>query len=146
MQTVGLETLKKANLTSMTDWSQTNSASIVVVICLGRDWSAIIKMLSSELEQIRACHKVYMRARMQVLISDAQYLWWDWAFVNRFEKILKKYEELMTKRVKITHNECMNAKNLPYEYSLRRKGYPSPLLHICGCYSAPIKPRRFNTS
>ena len=111
MQTVVLKTLT-GEYTSMTDWSQTNSAFIVVVICLGRDWSVMIKILFSELEQIRARHKVYMRERMQVLISDALYLWWDWAFVNRFEKILKKYEELMTKRVKITHNECMNAKTI----------------------------------
>ena len=72
----------------------------------------MIKMLPSELERIRARHKVYMRERMQVLISDAQYLWWDWVFVNRFEEALKKYEELMTKRVKMTHNECMNAKTI----------------------------------
>ena len=56
----------------------------------------MIKMLPSELERIRARHKVYMRERMQVFISDAQYLWWDWVFVNRFEEALKKYEELMT--------------------------------------------------
>ncbi len=56
----------------------------------GKGLSLMIKMLASELERIRARHKVYMRERMQVLISDAQYLWWDWVFVNRFEEALKE--------------------------------------------------------
>ena len=65
-----------------------------------------------ELARIRARHEIYMSERMQVLISDAQYLWWDWIFVHRFEEALKKYEELMTTRIRLTENGCMNAKAL----------------------------------
>ena len=49
----------------------------------------------SERERIWARHKIYMRERMQVTITDRQYLWWDYVFSKQMVKAVSKYEDLI---------------------------------------------------
>ena len=60
-----------------------------------------------ELERVRRRHEVYLRERMQVAISDPQYLWWDWVFVEKFEKALAKYEDILTEKSRTTQYGCL---------------------------------------
>ena len=48
-----------------------------------------------------------MDQRMQVVISDEQYLWWDWVFQHRFDKALSKYQDILEDRAQPTEMGCL---------------------------------------
>ena len=66
-----------------------------------------------DLGHLRERHQVYMQERMQVEISDPQYLWWDWIFTEKFEATLTRYDRLLTTNVNLDENGCLNTGEIP---------------------------------
>ena len=50
---------------------------------------------SSERDRILKRHAVYLRNRMQVAITDRQYLWWDGVFTHHMAEAVTKYQSLV---------------------------------------------------
>ena len=64
-------------------------------------------MWTTEENRVRKRHAEYMDQRMQVVISDEQYLWWDWIFQHRFDKALSKYRDILEDRAQLTEMGCL---------------------------------------
>jgi hypothetical protein len=62
---------------------------------------------TSERKRIIARHGTYMAERMQLEISDEQYLWWDDVFVNHMDEALERYEKLIYQKASADQNECL---------------------------------------
>lgn len=64
-------------------------------------------MWISEEKRVRERHAEYMAERMQVEISDEQYLWWDWVFQHKFDKAMSKYQDILVHKTRLTPEGCL---------------------------------------
>lgn len=65
-----------------------------------------------EKARIQRRHSVYMRERMQLPISDRQYLMWDDVFCTKFDRALERYQRLIYEQTWI-EDGCLNTGLIP---------------------------------
>lgn len=68
---------------------------------------------TAEKDRVLRRHAVYIRDRMQVPISDPQYLMWDKLFCEDFDRALERYEKLLYQQTNWDQNGCANTGDIP---------------------------------